>query len=77
MTVRTASAATRKFFEVLSTCGVSQQEIADKAGVHVNTFYGWKTGKASAGIPNMEAALAVLGYELTIRPINSEPGATT
>ena len=51
MTTLTASAATRKFFEVLGSSGISQQEIADKAGVHVNTFYGWKTGKASAANP--------------------------
>jgi len=45
--------------------------IADKSGLHINTFYGWKTGKAAATVFNMEAALSVLGLELIIRPIDS------
>jgi hypothetical protein len=71
---RTASAVTRQFFRVLDELGVSQSGLAGDASLHVNTFYGWKTGKAGASVPNMEAALAVLGLELFIRPIsNPEP----
>ncbi|RWB40502.1 MAG: XRE family transcriptional regulator [Mesorhizobium sp.] len=70
---RTASAVTRSFFSHLAAAGVSQETLAKRSGCHVNTFYSWKTGKASASVPNMEAALAVLGLELVIRPINSKP----
>lgn len=66
---RTASAVTRQFFRVLDELGVPQSTVAADASLHVNTFYGWKTGKAGASVPNMEAALAVLGLELCIRPI--------
>ncbi|TIN01003.1 MAG: helix-turn-helix transcriptional regulator [Mesorhizobium sp.] len=66
---RTASPATRSFFEVIGSSGVSQAKVADECGIHVNTFYAWKTGKASATVFNMEAALSVLGLELVIRPI--------
>lgn len=69
--VRTASAVTREFFKHLESSPKSSKAIAKKTGVHPNTFYCWKTGKAAATIPNMEAALAVLGLELVIRPINS------
>ena len=71
---RTASAVTRMFFEALDASGISQTKVADKSGAHVNTFYGWKTGKTAATVINMEAALSVLGLELVIRPIRkSEP----
>ncbi|RUX60199.1 helix-turn-helix transcriptional regulator [Mesorhizobium sp. M7A.F.Ca.CA.002.12.1.1] len=71
---RTASAVTRAFFAALEDAGVSQELLSKKSGCHVNTFYGWKTGKSSANVPNMEAALAVLGLELCIRPINPNQG---
>jgi hypothetical protein len=70
-TVRTASTATRQFFQYLDTAGISQSEISDRSGIHVNTFYGWKTGKAAATVFNMEAALAVMGLELIIQPITT------
>jgi len=49
---------------------LATKEVAEKSGIHVNTLYCWKTGKASASVLNMEAALAVLGLELVIRPVN-------
>ncbi|ESX17849.1 hypothetical protein X766_15665 [Mesorhizobium sp. LSJC255A00] len=70
---RTASAVTRAFFNHLAKAGVSTALIAEKSGCHANTLYGWKNGKYSASVPNMEAALAVLGLELVIRPINPKP----
>lgn len=66
---KTASKATRLFFEVLDSSGVPRPIVAEKAGIHVNNFYGWKSGRISATIVNMEAALAVLGMEFCIRPI--------
>jgi len=70
---RTASAVTRAFFCALKESGLATQEVAFRSGNHINSFYNWKTGKASAGILNLEAALAVLGLELAIRPINLNP----
>lgn len=49
---------------------IPQSKVADDSSIHVNTFYGWKTGKAGASVPNLEAALSVLGLELVIRPIS-------
>lgn len=69
--VRTASAVTRTFFEMLDQSAIPSKEIADKSGIHCNTLYCWRTGRASASVLNMEAALAVLGLELVIRPVNS------
>lgn len=69
--VRTASAVTRQFFQLLETSAKPTKEVADKSGIHVNTLYCWRTGKASASVLNMEAALAVLGLELVIRPVSS------
>lgn len=69
--VRTASAVTRTFFEHLGRSQISTKEIAGKSGIHINTLYCWRTGKASASVLNMEAALFVLGFELVIRPIKS------
>ena len=74
--VRTASAVTRSFFKHLGRSELSTQEVSEVSGVHINSFYNWKTGKAAATLLNMEAALAVLGLELAIRPINSEPGGS-
>ena len=68
---RTASAVTREFFRCLERSSVSLPEVSRRSGPHLNTFYGWRSGKASATVPNLEAALAVLGLELCIRPINS------
>lgn len=73
-TPRTASAVTRAFFEHLNQSQLSAQEVAHKGGVHVNSLYCWKTGKVSASVPNLEAVLAVLGFELAIRPINPNQG---
>jgi hypothetical protein len=70
---RTASAITRSFFHHLAKAKVSTAVVAERAGCHANTIYGWKNGRYSANVPNMEAALAVLGLELVIRPINSKP----
>lgn len=67
---RTASAVTRQFFHHLESSSTSLQEVARKSGAHPNTFYCWRSGKAAATVVNMEAALAVLGLELVIRPIN-------
>ena len=66
---RTASMATRRFFDLLDSSDVPRPVVAKKAGIHVNNFYGWKSGRVSATVLNMEAALAVLGMELCIRPI--------
>jgi len=66
---KTASKATRDFFEILDHSGVPRPIVAEKAGIHVNNFYGWMNGRISATITNMEAALAVLGMEFCIRPI--------
>lgn len=68
--VQTASAVTRAFFETLETSPVTTNLLSKKSGIHPNTLYCWKTGKASASVINLEAALAVLGFELVIRPIN-------
>ena len=46
------------------------KHVSQKSGIHLNTLYCWRTGRASASVLNMEAALAVLGLELVIRPIN-------
>lgn len=68
---KTASRATRLFFEAMEHSGVPRPLIAQRAGIHVNNFYGWKNGKISATVINMEAALAVLGLEFCLRPIGS------
>lgn len=69
---RTASAVTRAFFRHLEESEVSAQEASRLSGVHANTLYYWKTGKAAATVLNMESVLAVLGLELVIRPINPD-----
>lgn len=71
--VRTASAVTRAFFVALERSEIPAKQLAIRSGVHANTLYCWRTGKASASVLNMEAALAVLGLELVIRPINPDP----
>jgi hypothetical protein len=71
---RTASAVTRAFLHALDTGPMPVREVSDESGVHVNSFYNWRTGKAAATVINLEAALAVLGLELCIRPINSSQG---
>jgi hypothetical protein len=67
--VRTASAVTRTFFEHLDRSSIPSKKLSEKSGIHVNTLYCWRTGKAGASVPNLEAALAVLGFELVIRPM--------
>ena len=71
---KTASKATRDFFEILDHSGVPRPIVAEKAGIHVNNFYGWKNGRISATITNMEAALAVLGMGI-LHPPDSAPTA--
>lgn len=73
---RTASAVTRAFFQALEHSNIPAQEVARKGGIHINSLYCWKAGKASASVLNMEAVLAVLGLELAIRPINSSQEST-
>jgi hypothetical protein len=65
---RTASAVTRAFFDALNASPLTPRQVAKLSGHHVNTFYNWRMGKASASVLNMEAALDVLGLELAIRP---------
>jgi hypothetical protein len=70
---RTASAVTRAFFHALERSPLSTQEVATRGGVHVNSLYGWKNGKTAASVLNLESVLAVLGFELLIRPLNTNP----
>lgn len=72
--LRTASVTTRKFFQLIDSSDLSETELSRISGIHPNTFYGWKSGKASATVFNLEAALSVLGYELVIKRIKIEPG---
>ena len=66
---KTASTVTRMFFDCLERADVQIRDLAEECGVHMNTFYCWKSGKRAATVVNMETALSVLGLELAIRPI--------
>lgn len=69
---KTASVATRKFFETINKSGLTDQEVAQRAGMHPNTLYTWRSGKAAATVFNMESILDTMGFELVIKPKSQE-----
>ena len=61
----------------MSSSEMSEADLARISGIHANTFYGWKSGKAAATVFNLESALSVIGYELVIRRVNSDTGRSS
>lgn len=72
--VLTASSVTRQMFKVIADQGLSDLDLCKLSGVHFNSLYQWRTGRASANVINIEAVLEAMGFELVIRPIiQTEP----
>lgn len=59
--------------EVLYVDGYSQKHIAEESGVSKTTLYNWKKRKTrSPNSSTLNAALHVLGYELSINKIKAK-----
>jgi len=51
--------------------GMTDKEMSEKSGVAQRSFYDWRNGR-TARVPNINAALNVLGYELAVVKIEDQ-----
>lgn len=58
----------RKFFQLAQEQRISQADIAERAGLNKDTIKDWRT-RTVPRIDMVNAALNVLGYELSVRRI--------
>lgn len=56
----------RRFFDLVNELKVPLLAVSRGAGLARDTLYDWRLRK-SPSVPNLDAALNVIGYELTIR----------
>lgn len=67
---RTSSRIIRELFEIIDASGKSASEIAHPAGVHHITLSYWKAGGRSPRVIDVENVAQVLGYRLTLEPLD-------
>jgi hypothetical protein len=56
----------RRLFEEMNEQRICMMDVSERAGLNKNTMENWRR-RTSPTLLNIEAALNVLGYELTIR----------
>lgn len=62
----------RDLKQIIQSGPLSIAEIAIKSGVSKTAIESWVSGKINPTVPNLEAVLNTLGYELVAVPVSNQ-----
>lgn len=62
----------REFFRLLNLTEIKVEAVAEQIPCAPSTIYDWAGGVSHPRINNLEAAFNVLGYTLTIQPLEQD-----